>query len=345
LVESFNNTGKIPPVFATLSPAELTQAAGELGTASIQPSIDAMTQFLGVLLDTPETIRSCTDAAADCHSVWSTGYGGTRTTDGNTAIGTHDTTDQVYGALAGSDYAFTPQTRFGFAVGGGGTNFRLGGIQGSGSSDMIQAGAFGRHSIGAAYLLGAVAYGWQDVTADRALTIAGTDRLRSQFDTSAFSGRIEGGYGLDPSSPVVVTPYAAGQSTSLQLPAYSERVSSGSDTFAADYAARTTVASRTELGFKLDGTLPIESATLSLWTRAAWAHDFDTNRAVNASFETLPDTDFIVRGASAVSNPLLLSANAGLQWRNGLSLATTFDSELASGSRSYSGSGTVRYVW
>jgi hypothetical protein len=33
-------------------------------------------------------------------------------------------------------------------------------------SDLFQAGAFMRHSVGPAYLSGALAYGWQDVTTD-----------------------------------------------------------------------------------------------------------------------------------------------------------------------------------
>ena len=35
---------------------------------------------------------------------------------------------------------------------------------GSGSADVFQAGAFARHNFGPAYLSGALAYGWHDVT-------------------------------------------------------------------------------------------------------------------------------------------------------------------------------------
>jgi len=49
---------------------------------------------------------------------------------------------------------------------------------GGGRSDPFQAGAFIRHKVGRAYISGALAYGWQDVTTDRTVTIAGVDRLR-----------------------------------------------------------------------------------------------------------------------------------------------------------------------
>ena len=42
-----------------------------------------------------------------------------------------------------------------------------------------QAGAFLRHNVGPAYLSAALAYGWQDITTDRTVTIAGIDQLRA----------------------------------------------------------------------------------------------------------------------------------------------------------------------
>ena len=81
----------------------------------------------------------------------------------------------------------------GFALAGGGTSFSVAN-GGRGRSDLFQAGAFMRHTAGAAYVSGALAYGWQDITTDRTVTVAGFDRLRAQFNANAFSGRIEGGY-------------------------------------------------------------------------------------------------------------------------------------------------------
>ncbi len=91
---------------------------------------------------------------------------------------------------------------------------------GSGRSDLFQAGAFMRHTAGAAYLAGALAYGWQDVTTDRTVTVAGIDRLRAQFNANAFSGRVEGGYRFVAPwiGGVGITPYAAGQFTTFELP-------------------------------------------------------------------------------------------------------------------------------
>src|SRR4029078_6119988 len=119
---------------------------------------------------------------------------------------------------------------------------------------VFSAACFVRHTDGKAYIAGALAYGWQDITTDRTVTIAGVDRLRAEFNANAFSCRIEGGYRfvarwLD---GVGVTPYAAGQFTTFDLPAYAERVVSGANNFALAYAAKSVTASRTELGLRAD---------------------------------------------------------------------------------------------
>jgi len=126
-------------------------------------------------------------------SVWAAGFGGSQTTDGNATVGSNNTASSIYGTAVGADYRFSPDTLAGFALAGGGTNFSVNGL-GSGRSDLFQAGAFIRHNLGAAYLTGALAYGWQDITTDRVVTAAGLDHLRAEFNANAWSGRLEGGY-------------------------------------------------------------------------------------------------------------------------------------------------------
>ncbi len=173
------------------------------------------------------------DPFAQRWSVWAAGYGGSQTTDGNTTLGSNNTTSRIAGIAVGADYRISPNTLAGFALAGGGTTFST--VNGgSGRSDMFQAGAFVRHNAGAAYLSGALAYGWQDITTNRTVTVAGIDQLRAQFNANAFSGRVEGGYRFV--SPwmggIGITPYAAGQFTTFDLPAYAEQAVTGVNTFA-----------------------------------------------------------------------------------------------------------------
>jgi uncharacterized protein with beta-barrel porin domain len=279
-------------------------------------------------------------------SVWAAGYGGSQTTDGNAALGSNTATSSIAGTAVGADYRFSPFTLAGFALAGGGTNFGVNG-SGSGRSDLFQAGAFIRHTVGPAYISAALAYGWQDITTDRTVTIAGADQLRANFNANAFSGRIEGGYRFV--SPwiggVGLTPYAAGQFTTFDLPAYAESALAGTNTFALVYGSKSVTDTRSELGIRTDKSFAMQDSILILRGRFAWAHDFNPDRNIAATFQTLPGASFVVNGAAQASDSALTTASAELKWRNDWSAAATFEGEFSDVTRSYAGKGVVRYAW
>jgi uncharacterized protein with beta-barrel porin domain len=278
-------------------------------------------------------------------SVWAAGYGGSQTTDGNTALGSNNTRSSIGGVAVGADYRFSPYTIAGFALAGGATNFSVNGL-GSGRSDLFQAGAFVRHNVGAAYLTGALAYGWQDITTDRAVTVAGTDLLRARFDANAFSGRVEGGYRfVTPWMAAGITPYAAGQFVTFDLPAYAEQAIAGANTFALSYASKSVTDTRSELGIRTDKSFAMPDGIFTLRGRAAWAHDFNPDRNIAATFQTLPGASFVVNGAAQASDAALVTASAEMKWLNGFSLAGTFEGEFSGVTTSYAGKGVVRYAW
>jgi uncharacterized protein with beta-barrel porin domain len=278
-------------------------------------------------------------------SVWTAGYGGSQTTDGNAASGSNNTRSSIGGVAVGADYRFSPTTIAGFALAGGATNFSVNGL-GSGRSDLFQAGAFVRHSVGAAYITGALAYGWQDITTDRTVTIAGTDLLRARFDANAFSGRVEGGFRfVTPWMAMGVTPYVAGQFTRFDLPAYAEQAIAGANTFALTYAAKNVTAPRNELGLRADKFWSMQDGIFTLRGRAAWAHDYNTGRAIGATFQTLPGASFVVNGAAQAHDAALVTASAEMKWLSGFAAAATVEGEFSSVTTSYAGKGVVRYTW
>jgi uncharacterized protein with beta-barrel porin domain len=279
-------------------------------------------------------------------SVWAAGFGGSQTTDGNAALGSNTVTSRVFGVAAGADYLLSPRTIAGFALAGGGTNFSLANALGTGRSDLFQAGAYVRHTVGPAYISAALAYGWQDITTDRTVTVAGFDRLRAEFNANAFSGRVEGGYRyVTPWMGVGVTPYAAGQFTTFDLPAYAEQVLAGANTFALAYGSRSVTDTRSELGFRTDKSYAMPNVVLTLRGRLAWAHDFNPDRNIAATFQTLPGASFVVGGAAQAHDAALTTASAEMKWLNGWSAAATFEGEFSDVTRSYAGKGVVRYQW
>jgi uncharacterized protein with beta-barrel porin domain len=142
-----------------------------------------------------------------------------------------------------------------------------------------------------------------------------------------------------------ITPYAAGQFTTFDLPAYAEQARSGTDTFALSYGAKSVTASRSELGVRTDRSWAMTDAILTLRGRLAWAHDFNPDRNIAATFQTLPGASFVVNGAAQASDAALVTASAETRWLNGFSLAATFEGEFSDVTESYAGKGVVRYAW
>jgi uncharacterized protein with beta-barrel porin domain len=275
--------------------------------------------------------------------VWAAGYGGTQTTTGNAAIGSNAMSSRIYGTAVGADYRPSADIRAGFALAGAGTNFSVTNA-GSGRSDLLQAGLYARQTFGRAYVSGVLAYGWQHVTTDRIVTIAGADDLQARFDASTLSGRIEGGYRMVP-SPFGLTPYAAVQFTTLWLPAYAEAAINGAGTFALSYAAKTVTAPRTELGIRTETAITLPSTELRLRSRLAWAHDGNTDRAASATFQALPGASFVVNGATQSHEVLLATLAVELSWDAHWSAAAGIDGEFSGTTTSYAAKGVLRYRW
>ncbi|AND91150.1 autotransporter outer membrane beta-barrel domain-containing protein [Bradyrhizobium diazoefficiens] len=277
-------------------------------------------------------------------SVWAAGYGGSAEVGGNAQVGSQDLTARVAGGAAGADYRISLDTLVGFALGGGGLNYSLANAMGSGSADMFQAGVYGRHNFGPAYVSAALAYGWHDVTTNRTVAPGGFDQLQSRFKADTFSARFEGGYRF--ATPWIgITPYAAAQVTNFNLPNYSEVSLNGGGLFALNYAAQSLTDTRSELGLRTDKSYAMQNGVLTLRGRAAWAHDYNPSRAVTALFQTLPGTSFVVNGARVDADSALLSASAEMKWLSGFSIAGTFDGEFSGNVTSYSGKGVFKYTW
>ena len=364
----------------------LSQISGELGTSAQQTTFQAMTQFMGLLTDPfmgggngikgSNSATGYADESASAYaetrklaaerdayamftkaslakvyeprwSVWASGFGGTQTTSGNAAVGSNDMRSSIYGTAVGADYLFSPGTLAGFALAGGGTSFAVANGLGYGRSDLFQAGAYMRHTSGAAYISAALAYGWQDITTDRVVSVAGIDHLHAEFNANTWSGRMEGGYRLVAplAGGIGVTPYAAGQFTTFDLPGYLEQATAGSNQFALGFGAKTVTDARGELGIRTDKSFATQNGILTLRGRFAWAHDFEPDRNIGATFQSLPGASFVVNGAAQASDSMLTTASIEWKWTNGWSAAGSFEGEFSNVTKSYAGKAVVRYQW
>jgi T5SS/PEP-CTERM-associated repeat protein len=357
----------------------LSQLSGEPATGAQQSAFQFMGQFLGLMLDPstggrdgaggaggsalgfaperaalPDDIAlayaSATKAPLDKTalafeprwSVWASGFGGTGKTGGDAVLGSHDLTAQVAGGAAGLDYHLTRNAMVGFALAGGGTRWDLAQGLGGGKSDAFQGGVYAAVRSGPAYVAASLAAANHWVSTDRFAAFG--DHLTARFNAQSYGGRIEGGYRV--MTPLVgITPYAALQAQSFRTPTYSESDLAGGG-FGLAYYARSATDTRGELGARFDRAMLVAPDTaLTLRGRLAFAHDWVSDPALSAVFQTLPGASFVVNGATPARDTALVSAGADLHLARGITLSAKLDGAFAERTQTYAGTGTLRYRW
>jgi outer membrane autotransporter protein len=278
-------------------------------------------------------------------TAWGASYGGYNKTDGDPVVGSNTVSVHTDGFAAGMDYHFSPDTLAGFALAGGGTNWGLVQGLGTGRSEALQVGVYGKTRSGPWYVAAAFAFTDNWMSTNR---IALGDQLDARFNAQSYGGRFETGYRYAVpvgGSIIGATPYAAVQAQSFHTPSYSEIDLTGGG-FGLNYSAMNATDTRSELGARFDDTSFIGNGLpLTLRARAAWAHDWVSNPLLGAVFQSLPGASFVVNGAAAPKNSALSTLGAELHVTPALSIAAKFDGEFAKGSQTYAGTGTVRYLW
>jgi uncharacterized protein with beta-barrel porin domain len=378
----FNNGGTLTPGFlnvfgltgAGLQNA-LTQLSGEDATGSQKGAFQFMSEYLSLMLDPfvtgrggsaaggatpfapeqpasfPPDIALAYDAILKAPpkqtfeqrwTAWGAGFGGYNKTNGDPTVGSNTVTAHDSGVAAGMDYHFSSDTLAGFSLAGGGTNWGLAQALGGGRSDAFSGGVYAKTRSGPWYLAGALAAAdhWFDTNRIAAFG----DQLTARFNGQSFGGRVEAGYRYAVQPMIGIAPYAALQAQGFHTPRYSETdVTAGG--FGLTYNDMSASDTRGELGARFDDLTMLGAMPLVLRSRLAWAHDWVSNPALGAVFQTLPGASFTVNGAAPPKDSALATAAAELHMTANWSLAAKFDGEFARGSQTYAGTGTLRYAW
>jgi uncharacterized protein YhjY with autotransporter beta-barrel domain len=352
----------------------LSQLDGQTSTGAERGAFQLMNQFMGLMLDpfvdgrfgggassfAPDREAALPSDIAMAYasvmkappmppqnnrwSVWGTGFGGVNHSKGDANTGSADVTANTYGFASGADYHFNRDTLIGFALAGAGTNWGLAQSLGNGRSDAFQAGVYGKTAWGPVYLAAAVAYTENWFTTNR---VALGDQLSAKFNGESFGGRLESGYRYALPSTAgrfEVTPYAAIQAQSFRTPNYSETDFANAG-LGLNFNSMSATDTRGELGARFANTMAFIDMPLMVRARLAWAHDWVDNPALNATFQALPGSSFIVNGAPIPSDSALVSIGAELHMTTHWSALAKFDGEFASNSQTYAGTGTLRYTW
>ena len=165
------------------------------------------------------------------------------------------------------------------------------------------------------YLAASLAFTNHWMSTDR-VAFAG-DHLTANFQAQSFGARVESGYRVA-SAFGALTPYAALTAQQFRTPTYNETdLTNGGLGLA--FNGRTADDARGEIGARFDKQFLVNPDTIfSLRGKVAWAHEWVSDATLNAAFQALPGTSFIVNGAAPARDLLLASAGAELRLANGI---------------------------
>jgi len=270
-------------------------------------------------------------------NIWAAGYGGRSIAEGSQAAGTHQSTTDTAGLAFGLDFFPGSNSTFGVAFGFDQSGFVLEDGFGTGDSDGISAAVYGSRYFENGYIEGVLAYGQNDVTTDRTVTIAGADRFAADVTTTNIAAEIEAGYYMG-----MFTPFAALRGQSLSVPAYAETTVSGASTFALSHAEQTTTSLRSEVGVAV--SLAANEAG-SLGLRASWAHEFMEPSATMTEFQVIPGAPFSVSGAVPDSDSLILALHGEYGGATGFYAGADVMAEYSGNAQDYGGNLTIGYRW
>jgi len=356
----------------------LTELEGQPATAAQRSAFQLMVDFLNLLSDpssgggssptgggasgfAPEQAASFPSDIAEAYaailtkapppqsfeqrwSAWASAFGGTSIIDGNAAAGTNTVTASDYGFAAGMDYRATPDSVYGFALAGGGTNWSVAQNLGGGRSDSFQIGIHQTTHWGPLYVSGALAFANHWFATNR---IALGDQLTANFMGQSYAARGEAGYryAVPVTGAIIgVTPYGALQAQQFHTPSFSETDLTGGG-FALNFNAMTATDARSELGARFDNLQIVDDMPLVLRARVAWAHDWMSNSTLGAVFQALPGSNFIVSGVTPAANSALTTASGELHLAADWTMIAKFDGEFSATAQTYAGTGTLRYTW
>src|SRR5262245_28350153 len=280
--------------------------------------------------------------------VWTDGFGGVQSFNGDAVIGSADARTAAAGGAMGFDYQVDPTRLIGVAVGGSESHFSVPDRATSGDLAAGHVGAYGVQTWGALYAAGVLSYSRFDNDVRR--TIAGVgpaETATGRFASDLLGARLEVGrnYAL---SWFNVTPFAAVQTSTLWQHGFTETSTAAGlpGVLGLTSQSQTTTSLPTFLGVQLDTRLALANGMFwSPFLRAAWVHEFNPDRSIANSFVSVPGTLFTVDGARAWSDALKVNAGTRVALNQYASLFASFDGEFANSGQSYAGRGGIRFSW
>ena len=245
--------------------------------------------------------------------IWTLGFGGYRTMDGNAgSLGSANQSIRNYGGALGFDYQVGADLLLGFSAGGSGANISVPNRTTTGDLTGGHFGFYGLKTWGPAYAAASVNYARFDNTTNRTIIGVGpTEVARGNFASDQVSARFELGW-KRAFAQYTLTPFVAVEPAAVRAHSYNEvsnSVAGGAGVLGLSFAARTTTSLPTFVGAQIETrTVFSDGVTMTPYARASWVHEFEPNRQVNPAFISVPTATFTVDGARAASDAVRIDA-------------------------------------
>ncbi|MEJ1934131.1 autotransporter domain-containing protein, partial [Nostoc sp. NIES-2111] len=282
--------------------------------------------------------------AASTWRLWATGLGAQSTVEARAS--SPRITGNDWGLAAGFDYAIDPALIAGVSLGGTSSRFSVASGATTGTTEGLHTSLYGIATFDQLYVAGSLGYGRLETRAKRTVSAFGTpERYDGKYATDAFTGQTELGYRIAWEA-FTITPFAGLQATLMRQHAYTESAETAGGVAALAFKAQDAWSVPGQLGLQVERGFALDGGwSLTAQARAAWVHEFSTERKARPSFVALPGSSFTVDGIAPVEDFARLTGGVTLANDTGTSLFATLTSDLSKTARTYAVQGGLKVAW
>jgi outer membrane autotransporter protein len=274
--------------------------------------------------------------------LWTTGFGGTTSLDGDAATGSAPLDTRYAGFAVGLDYQIDRTTLVGIAGGYTNSGFSLNQLLTSGTVEGTHVGLYGVKLLGPFYVSTTAEYAHFNNETERFIDWVLDEQAKGNFTSDEFGGRLEAGWKRS-FGGYNVTPFARLDVSHLWTENFSESSEGslgGPGLLGLTFGSNSVTSLASSLGMQLDTRIALSNGdTLTPFVRVAWVHEFNPDRSVSASLTLAPAASFSPEGASAASDVARVDAGLKLDVTERIALFGLFVGEFSGQSQGYAGLG------
>lgn len=289
---------------------------------------------------------TCDATEPSLWGAWGGGVGGFGTVGSGASTGA--VTYNVGGFAAGLDRKLSETFVAGVAVGYTSGQQWVGGLNGTGISNTVQAALYGSYADGPVYVDGLAGYAYSGNQMWRTIAIPGLAARTAQGLTGANQvfGQVEGGYrfAFGVGGENTMAPFARLQAYTGTQNGFSE---TGAQSLNLTVAPQTTNSLRSVLGAQASAAFDFGwREKLGLQVKLGWSHEYaNTALPVSATLAGAPGMSFTTYGASPQRDGVLVGVAAGTAIATATSVYARYEGTISGLDSSHAFTAGIRMTW